>query len=87
VRFDFIRNRTQIVIPANTLVPSPSGDQVVVRHGVAHYQDILVATDFGPDLEVSEGVNVGDVLIQNVTDDIREGTKVGVSNPLNPGQK
>jgi RND family efflux transporter MFP subunit len=88
VRFDFIRNRPQIVIPANTLVPSPSGDQVVVvRHGVAHYQSVRVATDFGADLEVSEGVKVGDVLIANVTDDIREGTKVRVSTPPNPGQK
>ena len=85
VRFNFMREQPQILIPADTLVASPAGDQVVVvRDGVAHFQTIRVATDFGAQLEVLEGVKIGDSLVRNVTDDIREGTKVQVVAPSGP---
>ena len=82
VRFDFVRKQPPILIPAETLVASPSGDRVVVvRNGVAHFQSIRVATDYGAQLEVVEGVKVADSLVENVNDDIREGTKVSIVNP------
>ena len=82
VRFNFTRKQPQILIPADTLVASPAGDRVVaVRDKVAHFETIRVATDFGAQLEVLEGVKIGDSLIRNVTDDIREGTKVQMVAP------
>jgi Barrel-sandwich domain of CusB or HlyD membrane-fusion len=69
------------LIPANTLVPSPSGDQVVVlRDGVAHFQNIAVTTDYGAQVEVGDGVKLGDTLVENVTDAIREGAKVQIAS-------
>jgi RND family efflux transporter MFP subunit len=79
VRFDFVRKQAPIIIPADTLVASPKGDQVVVvRHGSAHFQDIRVAADYGSQVELEDGIQEGDTLIENVTDAVQEGTKVKV---------
>jgi hypothetical protein len=67
-------------------VASPSGDQfVVIRNGGARFQPIQVATDYGAQLEVADGVHFGDLLVESVTDEIREGTKVRVATPPHSG--
>jgi len=79
VQFDLERTKPPILIPANTLVASPAGDQVViVKDGVAHYQTIEVARDYGPEIEVSDGTVVGDLLVANVNDSIRDNGRVKV---------
>jgi RND family efflux transporter MFP subunit len=79
VRFDFVRKKTPIIIPANTLIASPSGDQIaVVRNGIVHFETIQVAQDYGPELEVLGGVSIGDRLVVNVNDQVRNGSRVKV---------
>lgn len=79
VHFDFKRKEAPILIPADTLVASPSGDRVVlVRNGVAHFQAIRVGTDYGAQLEGLDGIKVGDSLVENVTDVVRDGERLSV---------
>jgi RND family efflux transporter MFP subunit len=82
VRFGFIRKEPPIIIPANTLIASPSGDQVaIVRHGIAHFETIQVAQDYGPEVEILGGVSIGDRLVVNVNDQVRNGSPVKVVGP------
>jgi RND family efflux transporter MFP subunit len=78
-RFSFERKDPPLLIPANALVPSANGDQIVMVHdGAAHFQTIHVLQDDGAQVEVLAGVAIGDRLILNVNDEIREGAKVKV---------
>ena len=79
VQFDLERTKPPILIPANTLVASPAGDQVVVvKDGVAHFRMIDVARDYGPEIEVGDGVAFGDSLVANVNDSIRDNERVKI---------
>ena len=63
-----------------------SGDAVAVRDGknvvavlgndTVHIQPIDVGRDFGPVLEVLNGLKPGDIIASSVTDDVIEGAKV-----------
>jgi RND family efflux transporter MFP subunit len=77
VQLDLERTKPPILIPANTLVASPAGDQVViVKDGVAHFRTIDVIQDYGPEIEVGDGVAFGDSLVANVNDSIRDNERV-----------
>lgn len=79
VKFDLKRTKPPILIPANTLVASPAGDQVVVvKEGVAHFRTINVLRDYGPEIEVGDGVVFGDALVANVNDSIRDNERVKI---------
>src|SRR5215813_6231664 len=79
VRFNLQRTYPPILIPANTVIPSPHGDQVVVvENGVAHFKTVDIAQDYGPEVEIGGGIVVGDSLVANVNDTIREGGKVQI---------
>jgi RND family efflux transporter MFP subunit len=79
VQFDLERTKPPILIPANTLVVSTAGDEVVVvKDGVTHFRTIEVALDYGPEIEVGGGVAFGDSLVANVNDSIRDNERVKV---------
>jgi RND family efflux transporter MFP subunit len=79
VHFILQRTYPPILVPANTVVPSPQGDQVVViDNGVVHFKTVDVAQDYGPEVEIRGGIVVGDSLVANVNDTIREGGKVQI---------
>jgi multidrug efflux pump subunit AcrA (membrane-fusion protein) len=79
VQFNLERTKPPILIPANTLVASPAGDQVVVvKDGVAHFRTIDVIQDYGPEIEVGDGVAFGDSLVANVNDSIRDNERVKI---------
>jgi RND family efflux transporter MFP subunit len=83
VRFDLQRTKPPILIPANTLVASPSGDQVVVvQNGVAHFKPVEVTQDYGAEVELGSGVAIGDSLVANVNDSIRDDGKVEVTSHI-----
>jgi RND family efflux transporter MFP subunit len=79
VQFGLERTKPPILIPANTLVASPAGDQVVVvKDGVTHFRTIDITQDYGPEIEVGDGVAFGDSLVANVNDSIRDNGRVNV---------
>ncbi len=62
------------------------GEAVVVRNGAnmvaklvdqrVHFEPIQLGRDYGDQTEVVEGVNAGDIIVQNVSDDIQENVEV-----------
>jgi len=69
------------VIPSSTLVVRSDGPQVAVvgPDGVVHFQHIVLGRDMGDQLEVLSGVEEGQQLAVNPSDDVREGARV---NPV-----
>jgi RND family efflux transporter MFP subunit len=84
VRFQVTSATPPILVPANTLVVRADGPQVAVvrpNHTI-HYQKLELARDFGDRVEVISGLNDGDQLVVNPSDDIREGVTVRVLQPV-----
>jgi multidrug efflux pump subunit AcrA (membrane-fusion protein) len=69
-----------IRIPANTLLFDSKGTRVAVvdSRNVVHLRVIKEGRDFGSELEVLTGVQAGDQLITNPTDDLKDGVTVRI---------
>ena len=71
------RRDAPLVIPADALVIRANGSEVaVVRDGVVHVQKIQVGRDYGDRLEVLDGLNEADMVVQNPGDIVRAGMRV-----------
>ncbi len=66
-----------ITIPGDAVVVRADKNQVaLIRNGMVHMQPIDIGRDFGPSVEVLNGLKPGDVLVTAVTDEVKEGVKV-----------
>jgi RND family efflux transporter MFP subunit len=67
-----------LIIPGDTLVVRPDGPQVAVvaADGRVRFTRIKLGRDFGDRLEVLSGLQDGQRLVVNPSDDIREGVQV-----------
>jgi multidrug efflux pump subunit AcrA (membrane-fusion protein) len=76
-----------LVIPGDTLVVRSDGPQVAVvdAAGMVHFTRIRLGRDFGDRLEVLDGLRLGQQLVVNPGDSVREGVKVKPVAP--PGKK
>ena len=76
----FIPRKTpSMIIPADAVVFDETGLHVaVVENGTAHLQKITIARDFGKEVEVHDGVKLGDQVILNPMVNLVEGSKVAV---------
>jgi RND family efflux transporter MFP subunit len=76
----FIPRKTpSMIIPADAVVFDENGLHVaVVENGAAHLQKIIIARDFGTEVEVHDGVKPGDQVILNPMVNLAEGSKVRV---------
>jgi RND family efflux transporter MFP subunit len=71
------RKTPSLVVPADAVVFDQDGLHVaVVENGVVRMQKILIARDFGKEVEVREGVKAGDQVILNPMVDLTDGRKV-----------
>ena len=71
------------------------GDAVAVRHdqtvigtvvdGKVRIVPVTLGRDFGPSIEIMSGLREGDLIITNMTDEVREGVKVKTKNDANQG--
>jgi multidrug efflux pump subunit AcrA (membrane-fusion protein) len=43
-----------------------------------HFKEVVLGRDFGTKSEIVSGLNPGDVVVQNPTDDLQEGMTVSV---------
>jgi RND family efflux transporter MFP subunit len=73
------RKTPSMIIPADAVVFDQNGLHVaVVENGIAHLQKITIARDFGKEVEVHDGVKLGDQVILNPMVNLTEGSKVAV---------
>ena len=72
------RKNPALMIPSDTLVMRSDGPQVAVvsANGVVHYTRIQLGRDLGDHLEVLSGIEYGQQLAVNPSDDVREGVRV-----------
>ena len=81
--FELTRGARSLVVPANTLMIRASGPQVaIVRDGKVRIAPVTLGRDFGTEVEVRTGVEVGDQLVVNPGDDIAEGLSVRLAPPV-----
>jgi RND family efflux transporter MFP subunit len=75
------RRDVPLVIPADALVVRANGSEVAVVRpdGTIHVQKIEVGRDYGDRLEVLNGLNEGDTVVQNPGDVVHEGMKVEIA--------
>ncbi len=91
---------TVVTFPPAPGVQEPllvSGDAVVIRHdrptiakvvnGRVHLQPVTIGRDFGGMVEILTGLQVGDVIVTNVTDDVVENAEVQLHFAKMPGQE
>src|ERR1700730_5285063 len=80
------RKTPSMIIPADAVVFDENGQHVaVVENGTVHLQKIVVARDFGTEVEVHDGVRPGDQVILNPMVNLAEGSKVAVRNKMRTG--
>jgi multidrug efflux pump subunit AcrA (membrane-fusion protein) len=71
------RKTPSIIVPADALVFSGDGVQVAVAHnGIAHFKKVIVARDFGTEVEVRDGIKPGDEVILKPAVTLADGSKV-----------
>jgi RND family efflux transporter MFP subunit len=71
------RTSPALIIPAPALIFNQNGMQVaVVENGVVHLHKITITTDYGTEVEVSEGVKAGDQVILQPPVNLSDGDKV-----------
>ena len=73
------RKSPALIVPASTIIFNQNGMQVaVVENGVAHLHKIAITTDYGTEVEVSEGVKAGDQVILQPPVNLADGDKVQI---------
>jgi RND family efflux transporter MFP subunit len=73
------RQSPALIVPAPAIIFNQNGMQVaVVEEGVAHLRKIGITTDYGSEVEVSNGVKGGDKVIVQPPVNIADGDKVQI---------
>jgi RND family efflux transporter MFP subunit len=75
-----------LLVPGDALVTQASGIRVAVvgDGGLVHFQRVAVGRDYGTETEVYSGLQEGDQIIVNPTDDVREGARVSPAASREP---
>jgi RND family efflux transporter MFP subunit len=79
IKFSLVDNGiAPIMVPANAYIFRTAGPQVVVvrdDHRI-HWQTLQIGRDYGTQMEVLSGLNEGEQVVTNPTDDLQEGMEV-----------
>jgi RND family efflux transporter MFP subunit len=86
VKLTAARENPGILIPARTLVLRKEGPRVVVvtPDNRAELRPVKLGRDFGPEIEVTDGLGGEELLVENPTDDLENGQIVRVEHPEAP---
>ena len=79
VELDVPRRTPSLMVPDPAVVFDAHGVYVfVVENGIAHQHKIAETRDLGTEMEVSEGVKAGDLVVVNPPVDLEDGGKVKI---------
>jgi RND family efflux transporter MFP subunit len=79
VELEIPRKSPALIVPASAIIFNQNGMQVaVVEDGVAHLRKIAITTDYGTEVQVSEGVKNDDQVILQPPVNLADGDKVQI---------
>ena len=89
VRFTEAKLETALTLPSNTLLFRSEGSQVgvVLTNGQVALRRVTLGRDFGPTVEILDGVTASDRVILNPADSLVSGTTVRVAGGVKDGLK
>ncbi len=78
VNFTTPRQEPPLIIRADALVVRGDGNHVAVvdKDGVVHFQTVQVGRDYGDELEILGGLEMGEQVVVSPGDTVRENAKV-----------
>jgi len=73
-----LRSQPPLLVRGDCVVTGAQGTQIALLQSneVVHFQNIAIGRDFGTEVEVISGVEGGERVIVNPTDEVREGVRV-----------
>ncbi len=88
VRFRELKQEAALTLPANTLIFRAEGPQVGVVNadGKVELRQVGLGRDFGPTIEILEGISPGDRVILNPADSLVSGVTVRLAEAARPGE-
>jgi multidrug efflux pump subunit AcrA (membrane-fusion protein) len=87
VTFDAIGGAGSILIPGDAIAIRKDKSVVaVVAGGKVHMQPVEIGRDYGPSVEIVGGLNEGDVIVTEITDDVADGATVKTKSAGGPGE-
>jgi RND family efflux transporter MFP subunit len=86
VRFPELKFNTALTLPSNTLLFRPDGPQVgvVQTNGKVTLRPVTLGRDFGPTVEILEGLSTSDQVIINPPDSLVSGATVRIAEAAKP---
>jgi RND family efflux transporter MFP subunit len=73
------RKSPALIVPASAIIFNQNGMQVAVaENGIVHLRKIAITTDFGTEVQVSEGVKEGDKVVLQPPVNLADGEKVQI---------
>lgn len=80
IRFRHRTSETRIIVPSNTLIFRAEGVLAAVVDGTSHIRirKLKLGRDFGPTVEILDGLQVTDRVVLNPADSISEGMEVRI---------
>jgi RND family efflux transporter MFP subunit len=87
VRFSITRTQPSVLVPGDAIVTRSSGSMVAVvdSDNTVHFRPVHLGRDFGTNVEILGGLEAGEKVVVNPTDDVREGAKVKTTMDVEPG--
>jgi RND family efflux transporter MFP subunit len=77
VSFKLHRTNPPLLVPGDSILTGKAGPQVaVVRGDVIRYASVNIGRDYGAQTEILSGIDAGDVVVLNPTEELRDGTRV-----------
>ncbi len=100
VNFVDVKSQPPLIVPGDAIVVRNAKTVVaLLQNNVVHFRPISIGRDYGDQTEVVSGLNAGDVIATNITDEIHDGVKISPQYPkqvppqpggqsdTNPGQE
>lgn len=79
VRFHLAQSKPALRIAGDALILGKAGPRVAVAEaGIVHYRGVTLGQDLGSEVEITSGLNAGDLVISNPTDAVTEGAAVEI---------
>jgi hypothetical protein len=78
VRFHIGRSHPVEIVPTDTLIIDSQGMRVatVTSNKTIHFVQVEVGRDLGANIEITNGIHSGDIVVSNPSDSLEEGQRV-----------